>query len=345
MNTPMSCSFSETGGKNTISFTCNREWHVSSSESWLKVSPSSGEANEKEITVTITCEANTTYDDRECKITVTTEGLSETISVTQKTTLGLFASPNIVEISPEAQAITINAQSNVQYLVEIDEEAKDWITHVPTKGLSESAVSFQIARNDGYDRTGKIFLKYDNLQEMITIKQRYGYVIFDDVSFKSYCLESFDTDGDGKISIKEANAVEEVNCPRWDISSLKGIEFFISLKTLNINGNIIHALDLSKCTLLQTLNCGSNQLASLDISSCANLQTLDCSYNGLQEINLSACVSLQTIDCCFNGLTSLDLSGCPSLLSLNCFLDSITELRIDNNSLQTLIFLIYYSIL
>lgn len=174
LNTPRSFTFTQDGGTQSITFTCNRDWNVSSSESWIQVSPSSGSATDGEITVKITCAANTTYDPRSATVTLKVEELNEVIYISQDTGLGLLASPKSFDLTNEAQSIEIDVQKNVQYSISIDDAAKSWITHTGTKGLSSEKVSFSIAANTTYDnREGKITFKQQNgdLSQTIQIKQ------------------------------------------------------------------------------------------------------------------------------------------------------------------------------
>lgn len=178
LNGQKSITFIDDGGTETISFTCNRVWSVKSSESWLKVSLSQGEANEEGVSVTITCDANTTYDPRTATITITSEGFVETVSVSQDTNYGLFTSPNTFELTNAAQNIEIEVQANVEYTVAIDEACKDWISQVGTKALSSDKLIFSIAANERYeDREGKItireacFASSSVQPQIITVKQ------------------------------------------------------------------------------------------------------------------------------------------------------------------------------
>ena len=174
LNTPRSYSFTRDGGTQSITFTCNRDWSVSSSESWIQVSPSSGSASDGEITVKITCAANTTYDPRSATLTVKVEDLSEAISISQDTGIGLIVSPKTFELSIAEQTIEIEVQKNVQYSISIDEAGKDWITHTGTKGLTSEKATFSIAANEKYDnREGKITFKQNNgsLSETVVVKQ------------------------------------------------------------------------------------------------------------------------------------------------------------------------------
>ena len=71
-------------GKATVTFSTNAAWtaSVSSSTSWLKVSPTSGAAGTH--TLTLTAEENDTYDERNATITIKAGSVSTKITVTQK---------------------------------------------------------------------------------------------------------------------------------------------------------------------------------------------------------------------------------------------------------------------
>ena len=174
LSTPKTINFTDQGGTQSITFTANRSWSVSSSDSWCKVSPSSGENTDGNITVTLTCEQNTTYDPRSATLTVRVEELSETITVTQDTNLGLLVSPTSYDLTNAAQLIEVEVRANVKYTVEIDAACKDWISQTGTKALSTEKITFSIAANESYDnREGKITIKQTdgNLSETIVVKQ------------------------------------------------------------------------------------------------------------------------------------------------------------------------------
>lgn len=169
-----SFTFKDAGGSETITFSCNRAWTVTSSESWLTVSPAKGEANEGGVNVTITCAANTTYDQRNATVTIMSEGLSESISVSQETNYGLIVSPTTFNLTNAEQNIDIEVQKNVQYSVAIDKECSDWISVGGTKALTTDKVTIHIAANTSYDdREGKItFKRIDgDLSQTVTVKQ------------------------------------------------------------------------------------------------------------------------------------------------------------------------------
>ena len=174
MTGPLSYTFTRDGGIQSVSFACNRDWSVSSTESWITVSPSKGSATEGETKITIICSPNTTYDTRTATITVKTEDLSEHITITQDTGLGLIVSPKTFELTNAEQTIDIEVQKNVQYTVSIDDDSSAWIKQGGTKALTTDRVTFSIAANTSYDnREGKIVFKQldGNLTETVSIRQ------------------------------------------------------------------------------------------------------------------------------------------------------------------------------
>ena len=191
MSGPRNFTFTRDGGSQSFTFSCNRDWSVSSTESWVTVSPSSGSPADGDVTVRINCAPNTTYDARSATITVKVEDLSESITITQDTGIGLIVSPKTFDITNAEQIIEIEVQKNIQYSITIDDSGKSWITHTGTKGLSTEKATFSIAANDTYDnREAKItFNQTDgNLSETVVIKQSQTNGLF--VTTPSYDLSN-----------------------------------------------------------------------------------------------------------------------------------------------------------
>lgn len=178
---PRSYTFTRDGGSQSFTFTCNKDWSVSTTESWISVSPSSGSASDGETTVTLRCNPNTTYDPRTATLTIKEEYLAETITVNQETGVGLIVSPKTFDLTNAEQVIEIEVQDNVQYSITIDDAGKSWITHTDTKGLSTERAVFSIAANDTYDnREAKItFNQTDgSLSETVVVRQSQTNGIF-----------------------------------------------------------------------------------------------------------------------------------------------------------------------
>ena len=111
---------------------------------------------------------------------------------------------------------------------------------------------------------------------------------FPDPIFRAYVLKNFDTDGDGKISEKEALDVTYINVINYNnIKSLDGIQYFTNLTYLDCSTNELTSLDISKNTALTGLYCDYNKLTSLDVSKNTALEYLNCYNNQIEELDLS----------------------------------------------------------
>jgi len=166
-----------------------------------------------------------------------------------------------------------------------------------------------------------------------------------------------DSDGDGKISPAEAEAITYLDVRQKSISDLTGIEAFVNLDSLNCQTNNLASLDLSGNSALIWLLCDDNQLTNLNVTNCTELITLTCWFNNLTSLDISTNINLWRLQCKENQLASLDVSkntalwelGCPDnqltsldvsnnlqLGSLNCARNQLTNLDFSNNSFSSL---------
>ena len=155
---------------------------------------------------------------------------------------------------------------------------------------------------------------------------------FADANFKAYCVENFDTDGDGEISYVEALAVTSISCEYKGIQSLSGIEYFANLTYLSCSSNQLTSLDVSQNTALENLYCSDNQLTSLDVSGATALTYLRCGYNQLTNLDVSHNVELRVLECHHTPLTRLEVSGATALTHLICEANQLTSLDVSHNT-------------
>ena len=116
-----------------------------------------------------------------------------------------------------------------------------------------------------------------------------------------------------------------------ELTSLKGIEYFTSLKTLWCSSNQLTSLDVSNNPALVNLDCSSNQLTSLDVSNNPALVDLDCAGNQLTSLDVSNNLALESLYCDYNALISLDVSNNLALESLYCDYNALISLDVSNN--------------
>ena len=232
--------------------------------------------------------ANETYDNRYGSITFKQKNgeISATVTIYQSQTNYLKAEQTEYQLTMDEQDVVVKVQSNVSFEVVIDDACKDWLSRVGTKGMLDNVLYFHINKNEGKPRQGTVVLKGETIQETITIHQgAEDFVAFEDPNFKAYCVENFDENKNGEISIGEARSVTGIQCSGKSIRSLSGIEQFVNVNDLDCSSNLLTSLDVRHNTKLTRLDCSSNQLTSLDVSQNDALTSLHCQDNpGLKDI-------------------------------------------------------------
>ncbi len=178
-------SFTDVGGSQIISFESNAKWTVRSSEPWCTVSPASGNASLKSITVTLS--SNESNEDRSCSVTFVAGSISKTLTVNQDAYLSLLITQNKYELSNDATTIEVEVKANIEYDVVISD---NWITRVTNRSLSATIFSFDIAKNESYDnREGTITLKHKGGTLSSTVKvfqsQVDAIILFEKIKYLS----------------------------------------------------------------------------------------------------------------------------------------------------------------
>ena len=128
----------------------------------------------------------------------------------------------------------------------------------------------------------------------------------DDDAFADYLSRKVDTDGDGRISQKEADRVTSIGNLSQDftygnglcasgVEDLDGIEVFKNLKVLLVCDNELESLDLSQNTKLRFVDCSDNYLEDLELPETEKLTTLWAYDNRLDELDVSGAPELDDL--------------------------------------------------
>lgn len=200
-------------------------------------------------------------------------------------------------------------------------------------------------------------------------------VEFADLALETAIKQAMGKDIDSIITYGEAQKITDLNLASKNISTLKGIEAFSNLKTLNLDKNrLMDIYILGELTSLTSLSLYGNQIDNLyGLSSLAKLNTLNLSDNNFDSFELTELKnlnSLKTLNLSKNELddiselsnlklTSLDISKCiindlsplTRMTSLKTLyandneiddisalsaLKNLTELNLDNNMIGDL---------
>jgi len=151
---------------------------------------------------------------------------------------------------------------------------------------------------------------------------------FPDANFKSILLtgNSVDHNGDGEISIAEAETMEFLYLFNGGITDATGLMHFVNVKDINLGFNELVSVDLSNLTKLEELDVDSNLLTELDLEGLSCLRDLSCSFNALTELQLEGVPNLEFLTCGVNMLESVDLSHVPKLLLIDFSGNNLTTL-------------------
>lgn len=159
----------------------------------------------------------------------------------------------------------------------------------------------------------------------------------DDLKFMTYCYENFDVNKDGKVSMSEASAVEDIVCNK--ASSFAGLEYFNNLK--NFESHSVETADFRYNTMLETIDCSESKVTKVDLrynknlllfsfDGCSLLTSIGGIPDSVSEIGNYAfrgCSSLADIDIP-DGVTEIGsyaFSGCSSLTAID-IPNNITEI-------------------
>jgi hypothetical protein len=103
------------------------------------------------------------------------------------------------------------------------------------------------------------------------------------------------------------------------IYDLTGLEDFVNLESLTINGTMVEEFNLSTLVNLKYLNCSDNMLTSLDVSNNVLLEYLDITSGG--DVYP------------MNSFTEIDLSNNPNIHTLRAWgAGSLKKINLNNNN-------------
>ena len=174
-------SFSNVGGDQSISFTTNENWTLSvasttSGTTWCTASVTSGTKGSATVKFTVT--ENTEYENRSVSVTIKSGTASKTFTITQKSADALLVTTNKYEIAQEGGTIEIEVKANIDYKMEISENAKEWIKESSSRALTTYKHKLDIAMNeDAEKREGEITFKSGDKVETVKVYQAGGAII------------------------------------------------------------------------------------------------------------------------------------------------------------------------
>ena len=206
-----------------------------------------------------------------------------------------------------------------------------------------------------------VFSRITKRDKGLEFKPLEGNVKFENAIFKQYCVENFDTDGDGEISYAEALEVKGIYVKNAAEMGRMGQELmcFENLEVLQWSGqdgapgtdsrlypwwfrklqkiectylNLQNTVDFSHNPDLDFVNLEYNSLSSVKLGNNPKLDTFAITSNSVSELDLSGCPALRLLYVQGNQLSNLDVSANPNLLLISTGYNQIEslDLALDN---------------
>lgn len=164
------------------------------------------------------------------------------------------------------------------------------------------------------------------------VKQQEEVVNIPDAKFKAILLADteININKDNEIQVSEAAKVTgTLGINDAEVTDLTGIEAFIGIDYLNIDGCQLTTVDLSKNVALEILSCLNNKLTALDLTSNLALRNLRSDNNLITSLDLSVNKKLTYVTCDNNKLESLNVKNGTN--------DIMEYFNVKNNSTLTCI--------
>ncbi|MEG2096126.1 MAG: hypothetical protein RRY73_05545 [Alistipes sp.] len=169
------------------------------------------------------------------------------------------------------------------------------IYFVVPAGIYKSGLNFTV-----YDNAGKIIRKLTTKFLTVTRSKVLDMGIppvgnnFPDAAFRTYLegkgfkLNATKTDIDPADPVNQALflTTTDINVSGTTIASLKGLEYFTELISLDCSGLYLPSLNVTQCPKLISLHCKNNWLTDLNVNQCPKLTTLFCYANRLETLDI-----------------------------------------------------------
>ncbi len=137
------------GGVVSIAINSTVAWTAKASDSWVTISPSSGEAGDATVKASVL--KNGTNDSRTATVTFTAGTKSATYTITQSQLDAMNIATTEYVVEAEGGTVEIPVSANVDYSV-IVPDAVDWIHVTSTKGMVDTKITLTVDPTQIYDK-------------------------------------------------------------------------------------------------------------------------------------------------------------------------------------------------
>ena len=253
----------------------------------------------------------------------------------QLTTLDVSQNTALIDVYIDSNAITALDFSENSFLKRLD-VSNNSLTSLNIKNTSLTSLGAKgnttltcIEVDDiAYAETN--YTNIDNGVRFITTDC--AYIPIPDTNFETALAAYDDIANDGQVPIANIENLTALNVAESNISSLSGIEYFIALKQLTANGNLLSTVDISKLLDLEELALFDNQITDIYLGSNLKLTEIDLYNNSLTYLDVSINTALINVFVDNNELIKLDLSRNTALKKLDVSNNNLNYLNVKNDN-------------
>lgn len=181
----------------------------------------------------------------------------------------------------------------------------------------------------------KVFYLFPILIGCISLQISAQNVNIPDPVFKAYLvgIPTLNTNADSEIQVSEALVYnQDIDIIDSGITDFTGLQAFVAVQQVFIDGNLQSTLDVSGMTALEKLITDDNDsLQSITFGSNPNLMTINISYCNISNLDVTALPALVYLYMGGNPITSIDLSNNPNLEVLGATGCDLSSLDLSNN--------------
>ena len=164
-------SFKASGGSQELAVLSNTSWTVSSTPSWITVSPSNGDGDG---TVKVTAQDNPNTANRSGVIHITQSGLSIDVAITVTQTGKTFdVNTTVLNFEDKQETQTVEILTDGTWNARTDDT---WITLSPMSASGNSTLSVTVAENpNDSERSGQVIISMGDKSSTISVVQKGKY--------------------------------------------------------------------------------------------------------------------------------------------------------------------------
>ncbi|CAL2055200.1 hypothetical protein [Tenacibaculum sp. 190524A05c] len=200
-------------------------------------------------------------------------------------------------------------------------------------GTGNPSLSCVLVDDANYSTTN-----WTNIDNTTSFSDTYcRYTTIPDASFEARldALGYDDVSGDGQVPTALIENVTYLYVPvnaGSPITSLSGIEDFVSLERLICSGSRLTSIDLTNSPNLREVNLSNNNLTSISVNGLTALENLQLGGNSLSSIDVTTNTVLIDLDLSGSDITTLNVTNNTALETLDIGSNEISTIDLSNNT-------------